>query len=176
VFLDRDGVINRPPPEGLYITSPDELVLLPGAAEAILRLNQKGFRVFVVTNQRCIGRGLVTAETVEQIHTRLQQRVGEHGGWIDHVYVCPHDYRDACECRKPKPGMLHQAARDYSLNLANSWMVGDKASDIAAGRTAGCSTVMVAGARDAAADFAAGSLAEAVDHILARTRSQNTTD
>jgi len=171
VFLDRDGVINRAPLDGLYITSPDDLVLLPGVVEAICRLNRSGFRVFVVTNQRGIARGLVSAQMVEAIHARLQQAVCDSGGAIDHIYVCPHDKRDACACRKPKPGMLQQAAREYSLQLATCWMVGDKTSDIAAGRAAGCRTVLMSGSRDITADFFAASLAEAVDHILAETRS-----
>jgi len=171
VFLDRDGVINRPPPEGLYITSPDDFALLTGVVEAICRLNHGGFRVFVVTNQRGIARGLVSAQIVEEIHSRLQHAVGDSGGSIDHIYVCPHDDRDACACRKPKPGMLQQAARDYSLHLARCWMVGDKASDVAAGRAAGCRTVLLSGSRDTAADFSAATLTEAVDHILAEARS-----
>ena len=171
VFLDRDGVINRPPPDGLYIASPDDFVLLPGVVEAISRLNHSGFRVFVVTNQRGIARGLVSAQIVEEIHARLQQAVADSGATIDHIYVCPHDDRDACACRKPKPGMLQQAARDYSLHLARCWMVGDKASDIAAGRAAGCRTVLMSGARDSTADFSAANLAEGVDHILAEARS-----
>jgi len=176
VFLDRDGVINRPPPEGLYLTSADDFILLPGVAEAIGRLNQAGFRVIVVTNQRGIARGLVSARTVEEIHARLRMAVREDGGEIDHVYVCPHDYGDACACRKPKPGMLQQAAREYFLNLAECWMVGDKACDIAAGQAAGCHTVMVSGEGEVPADFAAANLAEAVDHILVAARSDIDTD
>ncbi len=173
VFLDRDGVINRPAPEGLYITSPNDFILLPGAAEAISRLNQSGFRVIVVTNQRGIARGLIAAETVEQIHARLRQVVGETGGWIDHIYTCPHDYEDACDCRKPKPGMLQRAAREHSLNLDSCWMVGDKASDMEAGRAAGCRTVLVGIANDLAVDMAVKSLAEAVEHILGDSSSRN---
>jgi len=159
VFLDRDGVINRPPLDGLYINSPGDIVLLPGVVEAICRLNHSGFRVFFVTNQRGIARGLVSAQMVEAIHARLRRAVCDSGGCIDHICVCPHDDRDACACRKPKPGMLQQAAREYSLQLATCWMVGDKTSDIAAG------------SRYITADFFAASLAEAVDHILAETRS-----
>lgn len=170
VFLDRDGVINRPPPEGRYITSPGDFILLPGVVEAICQLNHGGFRIFVVTNQRGIGRGLVSAQIVEEIHARLQQVVRDAGGLIERIYVCPHDNRDACACRKPKPGLLQQAARECSLHLARCWMVGDKPSDMAAGRAARCRTVMVSGARDTTADFWAANLAEAVDYILGETR------
>jgi D-glycero-D-manno-heptose 1,7-bisphosphate phosphatase len=176
VFLDRDGVINRPPPDGLYIASPDDFILLPGVVEAICRLNHSGFRVFVVTNQRGIARGLVSAQIVEEIHAWLQQAVCDSGGSIDHIYVCPHDAPDGCACRKPKPGMLQQAARVYSLHLASCWMVGDKASDIAAGRAAGCRTVLMSGSRDTTADFSAANLAAAVDYILAEARSGIDTD
>ncbi len=173
VFLDRDGVINRPAPEGLYITSPDDLILLPGASEAISSLNQSGFRVIVITNQRGIARGLVAAEAVEQIHARLRQVVGESSGWIDHIYVCPHDYKDACECRKPKPGMLQQAAREYSLEMDRCWMVGDKDSDVEAGRAAGCRTILLGATQGSAADVAVKSLAAAVEHILGDASSRD---
>jgi len=166
VFLDRDGVINRPAPAGLYITSTDEFILLPGVGEAIFRLNQSGLKVFVVTNQRCIGLGLVAAEIVEQVHAGLQQTVREYGGWIDHIYVCPHDYGDACLCRKPKPGMLRQAASDYALDLPGCWMVGDSESDMTAGRAAGCRTVLVGGAAGLRADYDAADLREATELIL----------
>ena len=169
VFLDRDGVVNRQPAEGGYITSPEELLLLPGAADAIRRLNHGGFRVFLVTNQSCIGRGLVAAQTVEEIHARLLQHVHDSGGKIEHVYVCPHDDGDACECRKPKPGMLLQASREHSLRLQDCWMVGDRASDITAGRVAGCRTVAVAGFEIFAAEFTAANLARAVEYILAES-------
>jgi D-glycero-D-manno-heptose 1,7-bisphosphate phosphatase len=166
VFLDRDGVINRRPPEGLYITSPDEFVLLPGVAGAIIRLNESGFLVIVATNQRCIARGIVAADVVNVIHERMLQEVVASGGRIDRVYLCPHDYADACECRKPKPGMLRRAALEYALDLPDCWMVGDSASDIEAGRGAGCRTVFVGGAVGVAADFVAADLCEAVEQIL----------
>ena len=166
VFLDRDGVINRRPAEGLYITSPEELVLLPGVAAAIQRLNENGYLVFVATNQRCIARGSVSAETVGRIHERMTQEIAAGGGHIERVYFCPHGYGDSCECRKPRPGMLRQAAQEHALDLANCWMVGDNISDVEAGCAAACRTVLVGEENFATADFVAGNLTEAVNTIL----------
>jgi D-glycero-D-manno-heptose 1,7-bisphosphate phosphatase len=167
VFLDRDGVINRRASEGLYINSLDEFEMLPHVGEAISRLNKNGFLVFVATNQRCIARGIVTSEAVRDIHDHLQRTVKAAGGEITRIYVCPHDYGDACACRKPKPGLLRQAARDYSLELSMSWMVGDKSSDIDAGTLAGCRTVFIGASGCAAANATAADLPEAVARILA---------
>ena len=166
VFLDRDGVINRRPPEGLYINSLAEFEILPGVNEAIAQLNQHGYLVIVATNQRCIARGIVAAEVVTQIHEHMLRESAATGAEIAHIYVCPHDYSDACECRKPKPGMLLQAAQDYSLDLAQSWMVGDSASDVGAGRAARCRTVLVGDDDGVGADFMAHDLGEAVRKIL----------
>jgi len=167
VFLDRDGVINRRPPEGLYIGSVAEFAILPGVSEAIAKLNQRGYLVFVVTNQRCIARGIVPADSVEQLHQHLLRETAASGAHITHVYVCPHDYADACECRKPNPGMLLEAARSYSLDMTRSWMVGDSPSDIAAGRAAGCRTVFLGGDKEVQTDINATALADAVEKILA---------
>ena len=166
VFLDRDGVINVRPPEGLYITSVDELVILEGVAESIAQLNASGFLVIVVTNQRCIARGLVTAEEVSNIHQKMLKLIGGVAGRIDGVFVCPHDCTDNCDCRKPKPGMLLRAASDYSIDLHSSWMVGDSVSDIAAGQAAGCRTIMVGEVIDRQADRTTRNLPEAVSFIL----------
>ena len=162
VFLDRDGVINRPPPDGLYIASPDDFVLLPGVVEAICRLNHSGFRVFVVTNQRGIARGLVSAQMVEAIHARLQQAVCDSGGSIDHIYVCPHDDRDACACRKPKPGMILDLMRSWPVIAQASIAIGDKERDAAAGRAAGIAAEVVP----------AGELEGAVERWLARGQAR----
>lgn len=166
VFLDRDGVINVRPPESLYITSVDDLVIAEGVAESIAKLNASGFRVIVATNQRCIARGLVTAEDVARIHHKLMEIVGNGGGLIDAIFMCPHDYADNCECRKPKPGMLLKAASQYSIDLAESWMIGDSATDIAAGQAAGCRTLLVGDAISAQADCTAKNISEAVSLIL----------
>jgi D-glycero-D-manno-heptose 1,7-bisphosphate phosphatase len=168
VFLDRDGVINEKAPEGSYIMSADQFVVLPGAVEAIARLTRNDLLVFVVTNQRCIGKGIATVEDVAEIHERLSQAVADAGGRIEQIYVCPHDYKDACLCRKPKPGMLLQAAREHSLTLSECWMIGDSMSDVSAGREAGCRTVLVDATHTGNADITADSLSDAVDKILAK--------
>jgi len=167
VFLDRDGVLNRPPPEGWYVTAVADLVLLPGAADAIARLNHAGFVVLVVTNQRCIARGIISAETVAEIHERLLRDIQANTGRIDRIYVCPHDDNEACDCRKPKPGMLRRAEREFELDLPNCWMVGDQESDVQAGRRAGCRTIRVNPTGHSDANYVCRSLPEAVNIILA---------
>lgn len=166
-FLDRDGVINRKAPEGEYVTCWEEMQFLPGVPEAITLLNRAGFRVIVVSNQRGVAKGLMTAAELEAIHRRMCQALAADGATIDAIYYCPHDTQPACDCRKPAPGMLIAAARTYELNLAASWMVGDSDTDEAAGRNAGCRTVLIA--PDAAvrtADVVAPSLLDAVHQIL----------
>lgn len=141
VFLDRDGVINRvvlrdghpyPPP------SVDKLEFLPGVAEAIDALHRAGFRIIVVTNQPDVATGLQRREVVEAIHERMRRLFP-----IDDIKVCYHVDQDGCLCRKPKPGMLLEAAKEWSLNLDQSSLVGDRWRDIGAGRAAGCKTILV---------------------------------
>jgi D-glycero-D-manno-heptose 1,7-bisphosphate phosphatase len=169
VLLDRDGTINRgAQSEDDYITGPEELHLLPGAAAAIKRLNDAGIPVVVVTNQRGIARGRMTEEDLSAVHARLDHLLAAEGAQIDRYYHCPHD-RAECDCRKPAPGMLLQAARDLGLDPADAVMVGDRASDIEAGRAAGAATVGVGPlARDAGAGGWAEDLAGAVELLLRR--------
>ena len=143
VLLDRDGVINRKAAEGEYITTLADFRLLPGAAEAIATLGKSGFEIFVVTNQRGVARGLVSLVELDRMHAALVRAVERAGGRIRHIYVCPHDCSDDCECRKPKPGMLLQAIRNYQIDAAASWMIGDSASDMLAGKAAGFNTMFV---------------------------------
>ena len=143
VFLDRDGVLNRKAPEGHYVTRWEEIDLLPGAREAVYLLNHAGFLVVVVTNQRCVARGLLTSGELEAIHARLLHEFETSGARLEAVYYCPHDKQPPCSCRKPQPGMLLQAAQTYDVDLSVSRMVGDSDSDVEAGRTAGCHTARV---------------------------------
>jgi D-glycero-D-manno-heptose 1,7-bisphosphate phosphatase len=169
VFLDRDGVINRKPPKGRYVTSWKEMHLLPGVGEVIGLLNRAGFRVIVVSNQRCVANGLVTVGELESLHQRMCQHLAAAGATIDGVYYCPHEKWPACGCRKPAPGMLLDAARQHQLNLAASWMIGDSEIDVEAGRSAGCKTARLvesSGATDGKADVVALSLREAIYQIL----------
>lgn len=141
VFLDRDGVINRKAIEGEYITSWEEMELLPGVAEGIALLNRAGFCVIVVTNQRCVAKGLISETDLQDMHTRMREVLARDGAVIDAIYYCPHDLESQCRCRKPAPGMLLEAAKSRSIDLASSWMIGDSDSDIEAGKGAGCRTI-----------------------------------
>jgi len=143
VFLDRDGVINKKAPPHRYILNWKEFEFLPYVAEAIADLNQRNFLVVVVSNQRGIARGMLSVEKLEEIHSRMLRALFRLGAKVDGVYYCPHDYCDNCNCRKPKPGMLLEAASDLGIDLSRSFMVGDSEDDILAGNSAGCSTVLV---------------------------------
>jgi len=142
VFLDRDGVLieNRAD----YIRDWSHVTLLPWTVDALHGLHGVGLKIIVVTNQSAVGRGLISFDTAQEINNRLITTIMEYGGWIDAVYMCPHQPQDRCICRKPQPGLLFQAARELSLDLGSSWMVGDAWSDLLAGQSAGLQgTIMV---------------------------------
>ena len=162
VFLDRDGVINVKAPEGEYVESWASFSFLPGAVEAVERLRAAGLRVVVVTNQRGVALGRMSAAAVEDIHSRMIAA----GVAVDRVYYCPHDDGE-CDCRKPLPGMLERAAREVpGVSLGRSCaIVGDSESDMDAGRAVGAVLVKV-GEVSSDVDFACGSLAEAADWLL----------
>ena len=168
VFLDRDGVINRVVLREGRPYSPqslDEMEILPGVGEAIEELSDAGFRIIVVTNQPDVTRGLQQRDVVESMHAHIRSLFE-----IDDLKVCYHDDSDGCACRKPKPGMLLEAAARWSLDLGRSFMVGDRWRDIEAGKAAGCKTVLVEGSyseRQAESpDAVVASLREASDLIL----------
>jgi len=168
-FLDRDGVLNEAPVRDGMPTSPAslaELRVLAGVAEACSRLKEAGFLLIVVTNQPDIARGKTTEAIVEEINRALRHQLD-----LDHVCVCPHDDADQCNCRKPKPGLLLEAALRCDINLSASVMVGDRVRDIDAGRAAGCRTVYIKhGYREPPpqyADMSAPSLAAAAPAIIA---------
>jgi D-glycero-D-manno-heptose 1,7-bisphosphate phosphatase len=147
LFLDRDGVIVD---EAEYLADPYQLRLLSGSAEAIAEVNREGVPVIVVTNQSGVARGYFPESRVTEIHQRLDELLKGQGAHITRYYYCPHHptegqsaYRVDCQCRKPRPGMLLQAARELSLQLDESFMVGDKLSDLKAGAGAGCRTILV---------------------------------
>lgn len=142
VILDRDGVINRD--SDAYIKSLAEWHPYPSAIRAIARLSQAGYTVAVATNQSGISRGYYTLATLESMHMRLRQLVNEAGGTIAHIAFCPHGPDDRCECRKPKPGLLHQIRDALGLDtLQGSWMVGDSLRDLQAGAAMGCHPILV---------------------------------
>jgi histidinol-phosphate phosphatase family protein len=170
-FLDRDGVINRRPPEGQYVTRWEEMNILPGAAEGISLLRQAGFHVIVVSNQRCVARGLISVADLEAMHRRMCDELAAAGGPIDGVYYCPHEKQPPCGCRKPAPGMLLRAAGERRADLKASWMIGDSDIDVEAGKNAGCKTARLVHAGETPngnADVIASSLLEAVRQILQR--------
>ena len=170
VFLDRDGVINRKArTEDAYVTRWDEMEILPGVEEAIVRLNQVDFRVIVVTNQRSVAKGLITARELDAIHQRMCEHLSNAGAKIDGVYYCPHELEPPCGCRKPQPGMLLEAARVHDIDLTASWMIGDSEKDVEAGKKAGCRTARLIEAgksTDGSADVVASSLLHVVHKIL----------
>lgn len=141
IVLDRDGVINADSDD--YIKSADEWQALPGSLEAIARLGRGGYEVVIATNQSGIGRGLLSAATLESIHARMHQEVETAGGRIAKVYVCPHHPDDGCGCRKPKPGLLEQIAADFETRLDGVPFVGDKVSDVEAAVAAGARPIFV---------------------------------
>lgn len=147
VFLDRDGVINKRPPMHEYVKNRAELIVLPDVADAIRRLNEAGFFVYVVSNQRGINRGHMTMEDLNDVHCYLNEILGRSGAHIDGFYVCPHGV-DECDCRKPKPGLLIQAENDLlkrglKISKAESVMIGDSDTDIQAGEAYGVDTVKI---------------------------------
>jgi D-glycero-D-manno-heptose 1,7-bisphosphate phosphatase len=140
VFLDRDGTVNA---EAEYLHEPDELHLLPGAAQAIRLLNQAAVPVILVTNQAGIGRGYYSVAAMRALHRELAIRLAAGGAHLDAIYHCPHHPDDDCDCRKPKPGMLLRATAEHRIDLRRSFVIGDKISDLEAGRRAGSHTILV---------------------------------
>lgn len=163
VLLDRDGTLNRKAPEGRYVTSPDELELLPGAGEALARLNRAGIPVALVTNQRAIARGLLTEDGLAALHDALADRLAVQSAHLDAIYHCPHE-RGACDCRKPRPGLLAAALRDFATPAEEAVMIGDAASDVEAGRRAGTATIRLTAS--AAPGATAADLRDAVALLL----------
>ncbi len=136
-FLDRDGVVND---EVHYLHEPEKTVLLPGVAAAINEIHRHGWLVIIVTNQAGVAKGYYGESDVHAVHRRLRELLAAEGAAVDAFYFCPHhpDHTGPCSCRKPAPGMLRRAMADYDIDPAQSFMVGDRLSDIGAGRAAGC--------------------------------------
>ncbi len=143
VFLDRDGVINKRPKRADYVKSWDEFIFLPGAIEAIKLLRDKGYRIFIISNQSGIARRIVTKKDLDQIHKKMIQELKRKGAKIDGIYICPHGWDEGCECRKPKPGLLYQASREHLIDLTKSLFIGDDIRDKEAGDAAGCKTILI---------------------------------
>ena len=147
VFLDRDQTLIEDPG---YINHPDQVKLLEGVPEALIELKQMGYKLVVVSNQSGVARGIVTEQTLSQIHERLEQLLAQQGAALDKIYYCPDHpdgtvpmYQRESTWRKPQPGMLLTAAEDLDIDLTESWVVGDSSRDIDAGKSAGCKTILI---------------------------------
>lgn len=179
IFLDRDGVLND---DTEFIHRAEDLVLYPDVPKAVKKINQSDYLSIVVTNQSVVARNLCTESYLRVIHNKMESDLAQAGAWLDDIYYCPHhpdkgypdenpEYKIDCDCRKPKPGMLLQAAADYHIDVSKSWMIGDNERDIEAGHAAGCKIVGVATGKGLKAtqlipDYFFFSLKEAVDFIV----------
>jgi len=141
VFLDRDGVLNKNKDD--YVKNISELEIFPFISESIKKLQSVGFKIIVITNQSAINRGLMTETHLNKIHEKIQSFLIQHNTKIDYFYYCPHTPTENCSCRKPKTGLLLKAIDDFSIDINNSWFIGDRDSDIQAGRSVGCKTLKI---------------------------------
>lgn len=173
IFLDRDGTINK---YVGFLRDIDSFDLLPGAAEAIRKINESGYLCIVVTNQPVIARGEVTEQELELIHNKMETLLGKEGAYIDDLYYCPHhphkgyegeipELKIECNCRKPRPGMLLQAAEKFNIDLEESWMIGDSETDIITGLNAGCHTALI-GTGEYGQEKANASLLKIIEEIF----------
>ena len=187
VFLDRDGTMNE---QMGYINHIDRFVLLPGVVAAIRRLNMAGLAVVVVTNQSGLARGYFPQELLDRVHARMEQELEAGGAWLDGVYVCPHhpearyeQYRQRCECRKPRTGLIDRAVRELNLDRERSFLVGDRWSDLVCAARAGVLPILVltgygrgdleyiGPTQEVQPAYIAEDLSGAVDWILSRTET-----
>lgn len=155
-FLDRDGTVNK---HIGFITRIEELELLEGVGESIKLLNEEGYMVIIITNQSGIARGYLSVEELEEIHNKMKMLLQQEGAYVDDIFYCPHyidkeiiggrkEFQKECSCRKPKPGMLIEAAGKYNIDLKKSWMIGDSKCDVEAGKRAGCQIALIGQVED----------------------------
>ena len=161
ILLDRDGVLNEKAPGDGYVRNWTEFKWKPDAKESLRRLNEAGFRVIIVSNQAGVARGDLTEADLKEIHLRMVRDAEQAGGRVDAIYYCPHNWDDGCECRKPKPGLLFQAQRDFSLDLSRTLFVGDDERDAQAADAAGCGSALVSESK---------SLRQIVSEVMANTK------
>jgi len=174
IILDRDGVINYDSDE--YIKSPEEWVPIPGSLEAIARLNQAGYQVVVATNQSGLARGYFDIATLDRIHKKMHDALALHGGKVAALFYCPHGPDEGCDCRKPRPGLFEQIARQFTVDLKGVPAIGDSLRDVEAARAVGARPILVRtgkGSRVAQQDVPGdvplyADLAAAVDALLAK--------
>ncbi|PHQ70539.1 MAG: D-glycero-beta-D-manno-heptose-1,7-bisphosphate 7-phosphatase [Sneathiella sp.] len=175
VLVDRDGVLNEDRPD--FVKTPEELVFIPGSLEAVARLNSHGYKVVIVTNQSCIGRGLINEERLAEIHGKLHAGLSAVGGHVDYIFVAPDAPWAATEMRKPGAGMVRAALEKFRVRANDAVLIGDTAGDMKAAKTAGCRRILVRTGKGAATQAAgldrdllpvrvAANLSEAVRFIL----------
>ena len=168
LFLDRDGVINHDSTD--FIKSAADWRPIAGSLEAIVRAQRHGFRIIVVSNQSGLGRGLFGIRALNQIHNRLQHELGRIGGRIDAFLFCPHHPEAGCTCRKPAPGLLHDAGTRLGIKLARATFIGDRMTDVAAATAAGIKPMIVASGLETPPEDAGltiySNLSEAIDALL----------
>ena len=179
VVLDRDGTLNV---EKRYLSDPAELELMPGVAEGLKLLQRRGFGLVVISNQSGIGRGIVGKEVVEAINARLRELLQRQGVKLDGIYYCPHSPEQNCSCRKPSPTMIYQAAEDLNFNPGESFVVGDKCSDVEMGKRANAVTILVLTGygkeqpMQERADFVAENFSQAAAIIIRTSERQEESD
>lgn len=173
VFVDRDDTLME---DVKYCRNPDDVRLLPQAAEGLRLLNQAGFKIVIVTNQSGIGRGYFTEQELQAVNARLREQLRMHGADYDALYYCPHRPDESCHCRKPRPGLLSQASSELDLDLPSCYTVGDQEGDLSAGKAVGTQTIFISNGKERLesypkhADYVVESLLEAARLILSQER------
>ena len=163
IFFDRDGIVNESPGPG-YVERWEDFYLQPGFVAALRTISAKGYPAVIITNQQGVAKGLYTEEELQTIHGQFRAMLQAHGLDVLDIYYCPHFADAGCECRKPKPGMLLQAAQEHGFDLAGSWMIGDGERDVEAGQNATCRTLRVCAATE---ETTAGFRVEHMDDVAA---------
>ena len=175
IFLDRDGVINKDPGGGDYIKSWGEFQFLPGAIEAIKKLNENGYEIFVISNQAGVRRGLFSQESLDEITQNMLKELEAQGARIRSVAYCTHRPDEGCSCRKPKTGMIERLTKGMDIDFKNTYFIGDSRLDVAAGKNMGCKTILLLTGKEnsdsakdweARPDFIKKDLKEAVEWVL----------
>lgn len=141
IFLDRDGVINQERKD--YVKNIEEFIIFENVSDAISLIKNHNFLVILITNQSAVNRKLLTIENLDKIHEKLQNYLKMHNTSFDHVYFCPHMPNENCNCRKPKPGLIIQAKKDFKIELSQSFMIGDSQTDVQAAKSAGCKGILL---------------------------------
>jgi D-glycero-D-manno-heptose 1,7-bisphosphate phosphatase len=175
VFLDRDGVINRYPGDTRYVTSWKEFCFLPGVRKALAQLTKHGYKIFVISNQAGVGKGLYSKDDLQFLTTRMLQEIKRTGGNIEKVYYCTHRKEINCSCRKPKIGMITRIRKRYPINIAHTYFLGDTIRDVRTAHAAGCKSILLLSGKekfknrkswDAKPDLVFRNLKEAASFII----------